>query len=167
MQAHGSNRFISTLAISPNVGGKVYPVSFGSILGSDVSLLTGDWHHHTDNSGADGFGLSAMQSVNAYIGVEFEIDGAIHYGWIHYIGFHHPDSGIPLDVLGGFINSWAYETEPGASIIAGIPEPSTCGLILLSGLAMIGRRTRNQQDAQQDAAEQQMGRLCSRRDRVG
>lgn len=152
MRGYNNNRFISTLATLPDIGGNIEPVSFGSILGSDVLLFDGDWHHHTDNGGGTEFGLFTMQSANAYIGVEFDIDGSIHYGWIQYTGFYvaeftffSPDGPITFigaNFLGGFINSWGYETEPGVSIIAGIPEPSTGLLLMLGGIALVGRRTR-------------------------
>jgi hypothetical protein len=155
MQAHGTNRFISTLSTGSDVGGNISPVYYGSILGPDTVSLGGDWHHHTDNRGSSGFGLFTMQSEDAYIGVEFDIDGNTHYGWIQYTGFYvaeftfiSPDGPVTVigaDVLGGFINSWGYETEPGVPIVVGIPEPSTYSLILLIGLAVIGRRTRKQQ----------------------
>jgi hypothetical protein len=154
MQAHGSNRFISTLSTGFDVGGKISPVYFGNILGSDTGALGGDWHHHTDNRGNSGFGLFTMQSEDAYIGVEFDISGSTHYGWIQYTGFYvaeftffspdGPVTVIGLDELGGFINSWGYETEPGVPIIVGIPEPSTWCLPFLIGLAVVGRRTRKQ-----------------------
>ena len=147
IRGYGSNRVIATLAIPPDQGAYVSPIMAGSILGADTIALSGDWHHHTDNvSNPNAFftysPLSLMQSKNAYIGIEFEIHENIHYGWIHYIGFHSPDSGIPLDVLGGFINSWAYESEPGVPIIVGVPEPSTAILLMLGGIALVCRRNR-------------------------
>jgi len=152
MQAHGSNRFISTLSNGFDVGGNISPVYFGDILGSDTTTLGGDWHHHTDNRGNSGFGLFTMQSEDAYIGVEFDIGGSTHYGWIQYTGFYvaeftffSPDGPITVigvDELGGFINSWGYETEPGVPIVIGIPEPSTLCIPFLIGLAVIGRRSR-------------------------
>ena len=155
IQGYGTNRFISTLSTGSDVGGKVSPVHYGSILGADTSILGGDWHHYKDNRGNSGFGLSTMQSEDAYIGVEFDIDGNTHYGWIQYTGFYvaeftffSPDGPVTVigaNELGGFINSWGYETEPGVPIAAGIPEPSTT--ILLTGglIALVGRRRRNNQ----------------------
>jgi hypothetical protein len=130
MQGYDGNRFISTPAILPNVGGRVAPVQAGSVIGPDTTSLPGDWFHHTDNGGASGFGLTNMQHVDAYIGVEFKVLDEIHYGWIHYIGFSHPEKGLVFPVPGGFINSWAWETEPGVPIAAGqIPEPATVALL--------------------------------------
>jgi hypothetical protein len=152
MRGYKNNRLISTLSPSPDVGGNIAPVAFGDILGPNTFSLNGDWHHHTDNGGGTEFGLFAMQSVDGYIGVEFDINGNIHYGWIQYTGFYvaeftffSPDGPITIigaNFLGGFINSWGYETEPGVSIIAGIPEPSTSLLFLMGGIALTCRRDR-------------------------
>jgi hypothetical protein len=156
MQGYGTNRIISTLAISPDQGTYVSPVFAGDILGSNTTFLSGDWHHHTDNISnpiTNSYSsLGRMQSQDAYIGVEFDIYGNTHYGWIQYTGFYvaeftffSPDGPITFigaNFLGGFINSWGYETEPGVSIIAGIPEPSTGLFLMLGGIALVGRRTR-------------------------
>lgn len=152
LTAHGDNRFISTLSTGSDVGGKIESVAYGSIIGADTSTLNGGWHHHTDNRGASGFGLFNMQYADAYIGVEFYIDSNLHYGWIQYTGFYvaeftffSPDGPITFigaNILGGFINSWGYETEPGVSIIAGIPEPSTGILLMIGTIALVGCRNR-------------------------
>ncbi len=151
-RSYGENRFISTLADPPDLGGYVDPVNAGSIIGSNTSSLLGNWYRHTDNGGGGGFGLNfgprAMQYQNAYIGVEFKINGLTHYGWIQFEGFGHPSVVFPVydeagnivfyvnapsSQLGGRINSWAYETEPGKPIIAGaVPEPSSW---ILAGVA--------------------------------
>lgn len=91
MQGYGTNRIISTLAISPDQGTYV-SVFAGDILGSNTTFLSGDWHHHTDNISnpiTNSYSsLGRMQSQDAYIGVEFDIDGSAHYGWIQHTGFY-------------------------------------------------------------------------------
>jgi hypothetical protein len=140
MQSRGVTRFISSLSAPPNRGGKVQPVSGGSIIGDDTSNLSGDWYSHTDNGGASGFGLSLLQFEDTYIGVELEIEGNIHYGWVHYIGFSNPNVVSGRDP-GGFINSWAYESEPNTPIVAGaIPEPSSIILAFMSGTILLRRK---------------------------
>ena len=139
MRSFESNRFISVLAVPPDSGGYLVPVTAGSLLGFDTSFLAGDWHRYTDNSSnpalAGGYGLnfgpSPMQFADAFIGVEFAAADGIHYGWIRFTGYSHPENGLPfMPVPGGVINSWAWETQPGVSIIAGvIPEPSTAAYI--------------------------------------
>ena len=78
MQSRGETRFIGSLSAPPNRGGKVQPVSRGSIIGGDTLNLSGDWYSHTDNGGATGFGLSFLQFEDTYIGVELEIGGNTH-----------------------------------------------------------------------------------------
>lgn len=134
VQSYGGNRFISVQALFPDLGGSVVPVTAESIIGADTSFLSGDWHSHTDNGGGSGYGLgsgpSPMQFADAYIGVEFMASDGIHYGWIQYVGFSHPEKGLIFPVPGGFIDSWGWETQPGVPIIAGaIPEPSTAAYL--------------------------------------
>jgi hypothetical protein len=64
-----------------------------------------------------------------YVGVQFEIGGNTHYGWV--------EVEVPFrGVNGGTIRSFAYETQPGVPILAGaVPEPSAL-LLLTSGLAL-------------------------------
>jgi len=68
-----------------------------------------------------------------YLGAEFDIAGATHYGWLEI----RSRDGIPfIDVL-----SWAYESEPGAGILAGaIPEPSATAMLLTASLLALRRR---------------------------
>ena len=154
LQAVGDNRFVGTLSSPPDNGGKVEPVVLGSLLGPDSSEFSGDWYNHTDNNGSSGFGLFTLQFQDAFIGVEFQRNGNTHYGWIQYEGFgvaefqllggpDGPITFIGFDELGGFIDSWAYETEPNTAIIAGaIPEPSSFLLSIFGGV-MIFRRQRS------------------------
>lgn len=152
MQGYNGNRFISVLATPPDRGGYIVPIPAGSLIGPDTTSLLGNWHHYTDNASnpalSTGFGLGLMQSVDAYIGVEFKVLDEIHYGWIHYIGFSaaqwpiFDENGEILGYIdgmgfpGGFINSWAYNSIPGEPIRAGeIPEPATTAL--LAGLASL------------------------------
>jgi hypothetical protein len=147
VQGYNGNRFVSVLSTGWDVGGNVVPVQAGSLIGPDTTSLPGNWHHHTDNGGASGFGLMGpMQIADAYIGVEFKVLDEIHYGWIHYIGFSHPEMGLVFPVPGGFINSWAWETEPGVPIVAGqVPEPAAVALFIgigALGVAVFIRRRR-------------------------
>jgi hypothetical protein len=145
IQSYGTNRFISTLASGLDIGGSVTAISAGSIIGSDTSLLVGSWHIHTDNGGGSmfdlNFGPMSLQVSDAFIGVEFAAADGIHYGWIQYVGYSHPEKGLGYYLPGGFIDSWAWETRPGVSIVAGaIPEPSTMTLVVVSALSLMQRR---------------------------
>lgn len=65
--------------------------------------------------------------TNAYIGIRFQINGNIHYGWIQVDN--------PFDVPGGTVTGFAYETSPGVSIIAGaIPEPSSAIIFIIGAI---------------------------------
>lgn len=143
----GDNRYAAELANPPNAGATVVPIVAGSLLGQDSTTFRGDWLSHTDNRGSSGSGLQLLRMEDAYIGVEFMIEDDLHYGWIQYRGYRHPDSvvggfRIPVNTLGGFIDSWAYETEPGKAIRAGaVPEPSSLVLTFM-GIAILIRRRR-------------------------
>ncbi|MDF7801818.1 hypothetical protein P4C99_20235 [Pontiellaceae bacterium B1224] len=75
------------------------------------------------------------ENGNAYFGIEFEVEGATHYGWVNIVLG-------PEENLYGFEDpitaSWAYESTPGAGIVAGaIPEPSTGILTVGGSLALL------------------------------
>ena len=67
-----------------------------------------------------------------YLGVEFDISGQTHYGWVEI-------ESSPIGTR-AWIHRWAYETEPGVGIIAGIPEPSAMLLVLFGGALGLSRR---------------------------
>ena len=71
----------------------------------------------------------------SYMGVEFNIAGNTHYGWIDL--FASSDS--PYAEIYG----WGYETDPGVGIPAGagmIPEPATSALLAVGSLLLALRR---------------------------
>jgi hypothetical protein len=147
--SYGTNRYISVLSTGDDQGGNLVPVFAGSIIGFDTSSLSGDWHRQTDYviipSLSTGYSLtsgpSPMQFADGYIGVEFAAADGIHYGWIQYVGFSHSEKGIGYPLLGGFIDSWAWETQPGVSIVAGaIPEPSAMTLVVVTAISLMQRR---------------------------
>ena len=73
---------------------------------------------------------------NSFVGLEFQIQGETHYGWIEIIPIfdsnqHHTR-----------IAAWAYEDQPNTAILTGaIPEPSP-GLLVILALTGLLRRTR-------------------------
>lgn len=167
------NRVISTVVTDSggNPGGWISPVQEGSILGSAPVTDKGGWNASGDVfggayilgvkfEGMPDFGdpetiarlaedYIGMQLSDAYIGVEFEAEDGIHYGWIRFTGFPlmafpilNEDGTFSGDYLrglnqpGGYIHSWAWETEPGKAIVAGaVPEP---GSSILGGIAALG-----------------------------
>ena len=73
----------------------------------------------------------------------------MHYGWLHFSGFSiHPwnpgDEASPASIdFGGWVDSWAWESEPGKAIVAGaVPEPSA-GLLVLPAVGLLARRRRS------------------------
>lgn len=73
-----------------------------------------------------------------HYGLEFDIEGEIHYGWVQV--------SAPENLSGLLeIHGWGYETVSGEPIAAGaIPEPSTIGLTALSLAGLAFRRKRNE-----------------------
>jgi hypothetical protein len=79
--------------------------------------------------------LGQFRQTTAYMGVMFNIEDAVHYGWVRISN--------PFDGTGGTIMDFAYETEPGVGILAGagmIPEPATSALMTVGGLLLAFRR---------------------------
>lgn len=69
------------------------------------------------------------------LGLEFDIAGQTHYGWIEIESF--PRFG-PVN-----FQRWAYESEPGVGILAGaVPEPSVPLMVGVAIVAWVSRRRR-------------------------
>lgn len=114
------------------------PFESGSIIGpsfSNSSLYT--WNE--GYSGLVSVRLIGFETVvlglwvneGAYLGVEFKIGEDTHYGWI--------EVDTPFLAGGGVIKAFAYESEPGVPIIAGvIPEPSSALLVAFCGGIALG-----------------------------
>lgn len=67
-----------------------------------------------------------------YVGLEFDIGGELHYGWVFMESF----------ALSGHIMRLAYESEPGEPIFVPIPEPASLTLIGLGAATVWKRRRR-------------------------
>lgn len=74
-----------------------------------------------------GYGSELPEGQAVYLGVRFDLGGGNQYGWVGVVR-----TGIELDAF-----AWAYETEPGVPIEAGIPEPGTLAALAL-GAAVVG-----------------------------
>lgn len=89
------------------------------------------------------FGLmgagSWLQVTNGYLGFSVSSVDGIHYGWVRMT--------VSGDYPYAVIHDWAYESQPGTSLQAGVvPEPSTIGLMLLGcGVVMLMTWRRREQ----------------------
>lgn len=110
----------------------LYP-EFGNLSGwwtqqSSVPGVAG--LHARYDIGTSGF----FVGTRGYIGIEFQIEGETHYGWIDLDNFTWWQSEI---------HGWAYESEPNKPIIAGaIPEPSSILLTLCGSFCLMMKRKR-------------------------
>jgi hypothetical protein len=87
-----------------------------------------------------GCGPDPFHSVTAYWGVQFEIAGNLHYGWVQV---ETPQLPPGLFVNGGTILDWAYNSAPGQPILAGqVPEPGTVALVVMGGGCLLWRLSR-------------------------
>ncbi len=143
LRSEGQNRYVIAPSPPPNIGGPIEPLYPDYEIGmslADGLMWFGADHNHFSTLGV---WLSSGSSGNfrghhAYMGIEFIIDGNIHYGWINLL--------VAEDFAYGEIHGWAYASTSGMPIIAGaIPETSTLVLLLAGGLGLLSfnRHSRN------------------------
>ncbi len=132
-------------AVTPDGGGfESNPLPFGESIGnvlpSPFEWDSGDytlrkWLHVDEEGGSGGPSTQVWPSYgeSGYMGVSFDVDGEVHYGWIHLtVGEHENRS------YAGMIHSWAWNTTPGEGLWAGqVPEPSTWALFGLGGIVLL------------------------------
>lgn len=139
--AENANQYLVWPNPSPMIGGNPEPLLNGFEIGSDSGEGDLEWFGiNTDYStlirclvGSGGYTCAGrFAGQHAYMGIEFDIEGSMHYGWI--------DLMVASDGPYAEIYGWGYETDPGVSILAGagvVPEPST-SMLLIGGLITIG-----------------------------
>ena len=148
----GPNQVLAIPATPPNLGGFVYPLNSGDVIGA-VTEPPLSWENPGDGRfGPIGLTFTSCMLVgdelgclglftgrNAYMGAEFQIDCQPHYGWVR-VDLSQPG------INGGWITEYAYDTRPGMPIVAGaVPEPSTWALLIGGGVLMVWfRRRRNE-----------------------
>jgi len=119
------SRILAIPATPPDLGGFVQPLEPGETIGPVVELPL-SW----ENPGEGRLGpiglcftscmltgeglvcLGLFTCQNAYMGVEFQVEGLPHYGWVRV------DCSLG-GVNGGWVTEYAYETQPGVPIKAG------------------------------------------------
>lgn len=154
--SQGPVHVVTTIDPPPNIGGLVQAMNAGSIIGSSLSApggwyegepayqngqpVPGDRFHVLYESGFFP-PLSEFFKEEAYIGLQFEINGQVHYGWlaVELAPGDHPWNSRPTSSR---ITGFAYETEAGVPITAGaIPEPAVSLLIAMgTGTLCLRRR---------------------------
>lgn len=123
----------------PDVGSFVVPLQLGDTIDSsptspDAWVSATNYPNFISCQGVGCIGLWQYPNDNAYFGLQFDIDGETHYGWVH---LENSIYGVQAKV-----HEWVYESTPNTGLQAGvIPEPSTL-LLLLVGTGMLAIRKR-------------------------
>jgi hypothetical protein len=141
------NRQIAVPAIPPDLGSDLDPLSAGFSVGSSLAPAY-TWVSNASPNLAGHSLLSSCAVFNgvyvcsglfsgqtAYMGIEFRIGADTHYGWVLIDN--------PAGLAGGYIQEWAYESQPDMPVLAGagVPEPGTLSLLLVFGAAFwLGRK---------------------------
>jgi hypothetical protein len=136
-----TGRVAGLTAVPPNQNNFAAAFVDGDTIGSSFSFYAWNTGYSGLISCRDTGCLGFYSEGQAYLGVEFQIAGMLHYGWVLIEN--------PLAAGGGVIGSFAYESEAGVSIVAGaIPEPSTVALLSGSTALLLQRngKTRKQQN---------------------
>ncbi len=114
-----------------------YNIPVGAAIDGALSFLpagTLAFVSYANNGGSSQFAVQGQQGI---IGVEFDIGGNTHYGWIRV----ENRTGVPTHLF--TLVDFAYEDQPNTAINAGaIPEPGSLGLLALGATGLLGWRRR-------------------------
>jgi len=149
----GNNRILSVRATLPDLGRSIEALDAGYFIGGNPGSPL-SWNglddvvNQSDNGGSLIYRCSGRvpigqppicsseieRQVPAFVGLELDIEGSTHYGWVEI-------SSLVSTLKDINVHGWAYETEPDIGIQAGaIPEPSTSFLLLFCIPALLRRR---------------------------
>ena len=126
---------LNNSSILTDKNGYIYSLAQGSTISSDMNPVF-VWQAPNSPDGSPTIVASVdigsvgyfKDSTDAYAGIQLEIEGQLHYGWMH---IKNQFSNI------GEISDWAYENNPNTPILAGsIPEPSSIALFAVGAAAM-------------------------------
>lgn len=132
IHSEGQNKYLILPSPPPNIGGPVAALDSGYLIDSNTEGTPEEWFGIDDwgtfirilNTGKYG----EFYNHRGYVGLEFEAEDGIHYGWLDIEGVETRSS---IRIRG-----WAYESTPGAGIVAGaIPEPSS---VILFAIGAVG-----------------------------
>lgn len=140
--SESGNQYLIRPTGGNNIGGPMEPLPGGFEIGPNSGEDGLDWFGENGEfnnliiclEGSGGY-TCVGGFPRSYMGIEFEIAGNTHYGWIDL--FAASDS--PYAEIYG----WGFETEPGVGILAGagaVPEPATTALLAVGGLMLALRR---------------------------
>ncbi|MGI8604606.1 MAG: PEP-CTERM sorting domain-containing protein [Verrucomicrobiales bacterium] len=129
------NRITSDPPGNANSGARVAAVPPGALVGLQLLEPLTWWSAAEYNASLSGCGglvepICQGEFGPIYIGVEFDIAGGLHYGWVFLDSYFG----------GGHITQLAYESNPGEPILVPIPEPGTISLASLAAVALFRRR---------------------------
>ena len=163
LRTDGLSRVVIKFEPPPNIGGPPIPLLLGYLIGADLLpdlIYAPAWYSTKDINFPDGphlfVGISSVSSggdsstfpregLRAPIGIEFRAADGIHYGFLDVFA----NKGYPGLTLYG----WAYESEPGRPIQAGlVPEPGTATLLAGSSLLLWQRNASNRKENKSAAA---------------
>jgi hypothetical protein len=146
--ALGSNAFVGTS------GGNATPLTAGMTIDGTNATATGTGTLQT--SQIMKFKTFKLVQVGpwpfpsggaAYLGVQFQISGETHYGWVQLGATTNDFVGAPnqIDLM-----AFGYETNPNTGIGAGAtsetPEPATLSLLALGAAGVLAARRRRRAD---------------------
>lgn len=123
--------------VGHGVSNQVAPLKFGAVIGSANQFAAGkqllalawDFRDFTFVGGA------FANTTNRFLGLKFELNGQVHYGWA---GFSFVDAHVFGLSVSALLTAWAYETEPDTPIYAGqsSDSPRESGLMPANGGAL-------------------------------
>ncbi len=135
---------------SPNAGGPAYGpnnLAAGDIISAGLSFASGDGPlqmAYTSYLPSANFGAFTTASPSGYIGVQFSVNGSTVFGWVE-VRVEGDVTAANFDNASIFIGKIGYE-DNGGPTQAGIPEPSSVGLLALGAAGLATRRRKNLKD---------------------
>jgi hypothetical protein len=155
LRTERANRLVISIDPPPNLGGPVESLPAGyrissTLANSGISWVSSDLLGGYVSPGelvantiiqvlSTGYltiGHNTRFTERSFIGIEFEAEDGIHYGYFDI-------SPAPYISPRVTVNGWAWETQPGVPILAGqVPEPSRMLLTGMGLMVLLTKRSR-------------------------